>query len=79
MPTTEDQTGDDTQLHNFPDRHTDYSADFAFVNIPTIGASVSLQGIDGAASGDCGQFNAIYQSCIQNTGDEPLENIQAMF
>jgi hypothetical protein len=75
----ENEVGDDTNPDNFPDIRTNVSVDFAFINMPRVGTSLSLQGVQEPTSETCGNFDAIYQSCIQNTGDTPLENIQAMF
>ena len=74
----ENEAGDATNPDNFPDGQTNVSIDFAFVNMPTIGTSLSLQGVAEPTTDACGNFNGIYQSCIKNTGDEPLENIQSM-
>ncbi|MBU6342347.1 MAG: MSCRAMM family adhesin SdrC, partial [Bacteroidetes bacterium] len=79
----ENSLGDIPTVYNYPDRLTNLSLDFGYIQQPNIELNQKIAGVEKGSQ--CGQFKVIVDLCIQNSGGYengyvmavPLANIQA--
>ena len=77
MPLNENGLADNNGQNGFPDANENLSLDFGFITNPVIASTLEISGVQKPSSGICGNFDAIFTFCLQNTGEVPVNMLQA--
>ncbi len=65
-------------VQGYPDSLDDFTYDIGLIREPNLEALLNDVGFDYPQSFECGNINVTLDLCIENTGEVPLEQLQAM-